>query len=109
MKRKIENKQIKIPLVVPPRSVVELIKTDEKTPLWKNKIGTQYRIGYYSEQDGLETLWLVDDQGNYCETIDRASVSEYFKIIRLSRVRDYFGKHSKPIPTDKASKADKKK
>lgn len=78
--------------VIPPRSIVELVKTDRKTPRWTDKVGRRYRIGYYNPKQGLEDIWLVDDTGDYCETIDVEYLEKYFKVIKLSRERDYFGK-----------------
>lgn len=78
--------------MLPPSSVVELIKADSSTPIWQNRIGTRYRIGYYSPKCGLDTVWLVDNDGVYRETAERKSLLKYFKIIRLSEETDYFGK-----------------
>src|SRR6266403_2656675 len=58
------------PRPIPPRSVVELIRADKGTPAWKQQVGRQFRIGYYSPQDGLDTVWLVDAAGEYCQTTD---------------------------------------
>lgn len=79
------------PIPIPPLSLVEIIKADRKTPAWKNQIGIQYRIGYYSPNDGLDVIWLVDDEGRYGETTDHEFLFKYFKIIRLSRETDFFG------------------
>lgn len=85
-----------IPNIIPPGSDVELIFADKETPSWKRKIGKKYRVGFYSRQDGLETIWLVDDTG-YCETTGRDYLLKYFKILRLSKNEDYFGDKSKPL------------
>lgn len=85
------KKQIDISDIIPPRSVVELVRADDETPCWKDSIGKHYRIGYYSRQDGLDVIWLVDDTGDYCETTDRDYLLKYFRIIRLSKCKDYFG------------------
>lgn len=79
------------PVPIPPRSIIELIKADRKTPGWKEQIGMQYRIGYYFPNDGLDVIWLVDGEGKYCETTDHEFLFKYFKIIRLSKETDFFG------------------
>jgi hypothetical protein len=88
---------IDLPNIIPPRSLVELISADEDTPRWKQRIGKIYRIGYYSPQDGLDTIWLVDENGNYCETTDHDYLAKYFRIIKLCNTKNYFGYRCKPI------------
>lgn len=92
-----KKKLFKIPAIIPPESIVELVRADNKTPLWKEQIGKRYRIGYYSKQDGLDTIWLVDDGGDYCETTDRDYLLKYFKIERLSKETDFFGTNRRRI------------
>src|SRR5437867_1860247 len=82
---------------IPPRSIVELARADSRTPAWRREIGRRFRIGYYSPQDGLDTVWLVDDAGEYCQTADQSSLPKYFRIIRLSRETDYYGRNRPPI------------
>jgi hypothetical protein len=98
MKMKRSNKNIvRVPTIIPPRSIVELIKADSKTPTWKNRIGERFRIGYYNQLDGLDTIWLVDDAGNYLETTDRDFLLKYFQVVRLSATTNYFGTRCKPL------------
>ena len=85
------------PKVIPPLSVVELARADAKTPAWKEELGRRFRVGYYSKQDGLDVIWLVDETGDYCETTDRDFLLKYFDIIELSEVSDYFGDDSEII------------
>lgn len=83
--------------VIPPLTVVELVKADSTTPEWKNSIGKRYRVGYYNAKDGLNTVWLVDQEGRYIQTTDQNHLLKYFKIVRLSREDDYFGAHRRPL------------
>jgi len=92
-KKKLSN----VPDIIPPRSIVKLTRADDDTPGWKDSIGKRYRIGYYSKQDGLDVIWLVDDNGEYCETTERDFLLKYYKIIRLSREKDLFGVNRKPL------------
>jgi hypothetical protein len=82
---------------IPPRSVVELVAADRRTPLWRGQIGRRFRVGYYSPQDGLDTIWLVDDGGSYCQTINHAGLEKYFRVIRRSREADLFGRKRRPL------------
>ena len=60
---------LEISNVIPPRSLVELIRADDDTPRWKDRIGKIYRIGYYNPQDGLDTIWLVDENVYFLATV----------------------------------------
>ena len=98
-----------IPDVIPPGSIVKLVKADKSTPEWLEIIGTVFRIGYYSPQDGLETIWLVDSDGNYSQTVDYDGILRYFEVIKLSKRKDFYGLRSKPLGpiTLAGKKADK--
>lgn len=85
------------PRILPPRSAVRLVRANRTTPLWRDKIGTRYRIGYYSRQDGLGVIWLVDERGRYEGTIDRNDLDRYFVVERMSTETDLFGERSRPI------------
>jgi hypothetical protein len=81
----------KLPKIIPPRSEVILIHADKRTPEWKHIIGKRFRIGYYGKKDGLDVIWLVDDNGDYSETTSREFLLKYFQIVKISKVKDYFG------------------
>jgi hypothetical protein len=70
--------QDNLPPIIPPLTVVELVKANSKTPVWKQEIGKQFRIGFNSKQDGLETIWIVNQKGEYCETTGREFFSKAF-------------------------------
>ena len=57
-----------IPKIIPPRSRVRLLRADPRTATWKKTIGRQFRIGYYSRKDGLDCIWLVNENGAYEQT-----------------------------------------
>ena len=73
-----------------PNTRIRLIRADESTPMWKDCIDKEFTVGYYSKQDGLDVIWLVDRDGEY-ETIDHEALSEYFEILEESNDPDYFG------------------
>ena len=89
------NKQL--PSVVPPRSVFRLVKADRRTPCWRGLEGTVFRIGYYTKNDGLDLIWLVDQDGEYVQTTDRKALIEYFELISISNESDYFGLNRRRI------------
>ena len=85
----------RLPKIIPPRSRVQLVHADRSTPLWRAQVGRRFRVCYYSRQDGLDCVWLVNDAGQYEQTADRDGLLKYFKIERLTQERDYFGVHKR--------------
>jgi hypothetical protein len=81
-----------------PRSVVRLSSAARNTPSWKKEIGRVSRIGYYSKKDGLDCIWLVNDLGEYEETLDHDFLFKYFDIIMLSDEDDLYGINRAKIP-----------
>ncbi|KIE42207.1 hypothetical protein [Geobacter anodireducens] len=86
-----------LPEIIPPKTIVRLFKYDENTPDWKDDVDNIYCVGYYSRQDGLETLWLVDMKGDYCQTTDKDFLLKYFEILTIGDVEDYYGENSPVI------------
>jgi hypothetical protein len=43
--------------------------------------------------DGLDCIWLVNDQGKYEQTIDHDFLQKYFDIETLSRERSLYGRN----------------
>ena len=76
--------------IIPPGSVVRLIRVDEG---WGSNltVGDEFRIGYYSRQDGPNCVWLVDRNAKYCQTWDQESLLDYFEIIGMSSETDIYG------------------
>jgi len=81
----------RLPVVIPPRSVFRLVRGDERTPEWKAQVGRVFRVGYYGRQDGLDCVWLVNDQAEYEQTSDREFLLRYFEPVMISRETDLFG------------------
>lgn len=50
-------------------------------------IGRRFRIGYYSWQDDLDCIWLVNDEGKYERTVDHDFLNKFFEIKALSKER----------------------
>jgi hypothetical protein len=87
----------RIPKIIPPRSRVRLVRADRRTPSWQKQIGREFRVGYYSRQDGLDCIWLVNANGEYEQTTDREYLLRYFEIVRLTEERDYYGVHKRRL------------
>jgi hypothetical protein len=71
--------------VIPPRSVVRLLSS------WGSDQGRIFRIGYYSRQDGLNCVWLVNEAGVYEQTTDQLSIEKDFEVLKLSAETDLHG------------------
>jgi hypothetical protein len=82
---------MKIPRIIPPKTIVRLSRYDDATPRWRKQIGRNFRVGYYSVQDGKDCIWLVNDAGEYEQSIDRSTLLMYFDILKLSRETDLYG------------------
>jgi len=74
--------------IIPPLSVV---KVNSDTPKWRSQRGRIFRIGYYRKNDGLDCVWLVDDKGDYGQTVDQQYINDHFAIVELSEEDDLFG------------------
>jgi hypothetical protein len=59
--------------------------------------GREFRIGYYSRQDGLDCVWLVNEQGKYCQTWDQSGMNTDFEILEVSGETDLFGLDCPPF------------
>ncbi|MGA9068992.1 MAG: hypothetical protein WB424_01980 [Terracidiphilus sp.] len=71
--------------VIPPQSIVKLLSP------WGNDQGRVFRIGYYSRQDGLNCVWLVNETGSYEQTTDQSSIEKDFEVLQLSTETDMYG------------------
>ena len=87
----------RIPKVIPPRSRVRLLRADDQTPSWKKDIGRQFRVGYYSRKDGLDCIWLVNEEGEYEQTTNLKFLLKYFDVEHWSREKSFFGRGRRPL------------
>jgi hypothetical protein len=85
------------PKVIPPRSVVTLIRADEHAGSSRNEVGRRFRIGYYRPSAGLDTIWLVNESGVYEQSIDHEFLLRYFVVDKLSNETDLYGKTRPPL------------
>ena len=77
--------------VIPPGSEVMLVRASERTPIWKQQVGRIFRVGYYSEQDGFGTIWLVNEDGDYEQSIEPRDLLLHFVVLALSEEKDLLG------------------
>lgn len=75
-------------LVIPPLSLVRVVKVTSNEPDWTGYEGRVFRIGYYRRNDGLDCVWLVDDDGQYLEAIDQAMIRTHFEMLQRSDESD---------------------
>jgi hypothetical protein len=75
---------------IPPLSVVRV--KSSPTGSWRKNIGRRFRIGYYSKMDGLDCIWLVNDEGKYEQTIDHDFLQRYFEVENVSKERSLYGR-----------------
>jgi hypothetical protein len=69
----------------------------KSSPDWKEDRGRIFRVGYYNRHDGLDCIWLVNDQGEYEQTTDRETLLKHFVILKLSNENDLFGDNRSPL------------
>ena len=62
------------------------------SPSWRRNVGRRFRIGYYSKNDGLDCIWLVNEKGEYEQRIDHDFSKEYFEVQSISRERSLYGR-----------------
>jgi hypothetical protein len=84
------NKKYPFPVPIPPCSVIS-VKRKARSP-WAKEVGRVFRIGYYSKMDGLDCIWLVDEEGNYDQTIDHEGLNDFFDIQSVAKERSLHGR-----------------
>jgi len=82
---------------IPPKSVVRLVASPKASPHWKKNVGAIFRVGYYSRKDGLDCIWLVNESGEYQETVDHEYLFKYFDVIQVSNEKNLYGMRRPPI------------
>lgn len=82
---------------IPPLSVVRLARADRSTPLWQTQIGRVFRVGYYGTDDGLDCIWLVNDDGTYEQTTGHSDLYRYFDVIAFGETKNWYGRRRPQI------------
>ncbi len=60
--------------------------------------GRIFRVGYYSRADGLDCIWLVNDEGHYEQTVDHEFLYKHFDIIQFADQTNWYGRRRPKIP-----------
>ena len=50
-----------------------------------------FRIGYYRRTDGLDCVWLVNEAGEYEQTVDQKMIYSSFEVLNRSDATDLYG------------------
>ncbi len=93
-----QTNSMRVPNPIPPMSVVRLASYPYwRANGWKKDLGAIFRVGYYSQRDGLDCIWLVNELGGYQETLDHDYLRKYFDIIQVSLEKNLYGRRRPPI------------
>jgi len=77
--------------IIPPLSVVQALRAPANQPEWKDYEGRIFRIGYYRSENGLNSVWLVNDAGTYEKSVDQETIRTHFKILHVSHETNFLG------------------
>jgi hypothetical protein len=61
------------------------------------EIGDTFTVNYYSRQDGLQCVWLIDPQGKD-HTWDQHDLLETFEVVSLADETDFYGLRKPELP-----------
>ena len=78
------------PVPIPPCSVISVRR--ERLSPWASEVGRVFRVGYYGKTDGLDCIWLVDENGKYCQTIDHDCLNKFFDVRLIAKERSLYGR-----------------
>jgi hypothetical protein len=104
MKKKVKSKapyttkpknKYSFPVPIPPCSVLSVRR--KARSLWAGEGRRTFRVGYY-KIDGLDCIWLVDEKGEYSQTIDHASLNRFFDIQSIAKERSLYGSGRPQFP-----------
>jgi hypothetical protein len=99
------------PVPIPPQSVVRLAYTDRGAGSLRKHLGDVFRVGYYSYQDGLDCVWLVNSEGKYEQTVSHGFLYKYFDVIQFAKDANWYGRarpHLPPVRRADGRKASRK-
>jgi hypothetical protein len=82
---------------IPPLSVVRAAYNGRNQSFRKHN-GRTFRVGYYSRMDGLDCIWLVDDEGHYERTVDHEFLYRHFDVIQFADHTNWYGRRRRKIP-----------
>jgi len=82
---------------LPPGTILRLAKLWPHARKKGHEIGEIRQVGYYSRQDGLDCVWLVDDKGRYNWSADQKWVLDKFEVVKRSVEPGLYGKTKRKI------------
>ena len=88
---------IRMPVPIPPLSVVRAAYKGKSRRFRKHN-GRVFRVGYYSRMDGLDCIWLVNDDGDYERTVDHKFLYRHFDVIQFADNTNWYGRRRPRIP-----------
>lgn len=65
---------------IPPGTQLRLIRLWPHARRQGKENGQQWYVGEYSEMDGFDVIWLVDQEGDYVWTIDHEFLYKHFEV-----------------------------
>jgi hypothetical protein len=90
------QKKYSFPVPIPPCSVISV--KGKSRSAWADEVGRIFRVGYYSKMDGLDCIWLVNENGKYDQTIDHECLNKFFDIQSISKERSLYGRGRPQFP-----------
>jgi hypothetical protein len=84
------KKKYSFPVPIPPCSVISVRRKPRGASA--AEVGRIFRVGYYSKQDGLDCIWLVNENGKYDQTIDHEYLNKFFDIQSIAKERSLYGR-----------------
>ncbi len=90
------KKKYSFPVPIPPSSVL-CVRRNAHSP-WAREVGRIFRVGYHGKMDGLDCIWLVDEKGEYSQTIDHESLNRFFDIQSIAKERSLYGRGRPQFP-----------
>ena len=94
---------------IPPLSVVRFARIHGEKRNSRRDKGRVFRIGYYSLEDGLDCIWLVNDEGKYEQTTDHEYLYKYFDVIQFAEHTNWYGHKRPEIPSVRRAEGRSKK
>ena len=82
---------------IPPLSVVRVAYKGNNR-YFRKQNGRIFRVGYYSKMDGLDCIWLVNDEGGYEQTVNHEFLYRHFDVVQFADHANWYGRRRAKIP-----------
>jgi hypothetical protein len=94
--KRVKSSDARRPVPISPLSVVRVAYGGRSRSFRKHN-GRIFRVGYYSKMDGLDCIWLVNDDGHYERTVDHQFLYWHFDIIQFADHTNWYGRRRPKI------------